>query len=38
VLVGDVACFSGGELVRLGPVGASGYEGVEGVRSVGIGL
>ena len=35
VLVGDVARSSGGELVWLGPVGASGYEDVEGMRSVG---
>jgi hypothetical protein len=35
VLVGDVARSSGGELVRLSPVGASGYEDVEGVCRVG---
>ena len=35
VLVGDVARSSGGELVRLGPVGASGYKDMEGVRRVG---
>ena len=35
MLVGDVVHSSGGELVRLGPVSASGYEDVEGVRRVG---
>ena len=35
VLVGDVARSSGGEFVRLGPVGVSGYEDMEGVRRVG---
>jgi hypothetical protein len=38
VLVGDVARSSGGELVRLGPVGASGYEDMEGVHRVGRAL
>ena len=38
VLVGDVAHSSGGELVWLGLVGASGYEDVEGVRRVGRAL
>jgi hypothetical protein len=35
VLVGDVACSSGGDLVRLGPIGASGREDGEGVHGVG---
>jgi hypothetical protein len=33
--VGDVACSSGGDLVRLGPIGASGREDGEGVHGVG---
>jgi hypothetical protein len=35
VLVGDVARSSGGDFVRLGPVGASRYEDVKGVCRVG---
>jgi len=35
VLVGDMACSSGGDLVRLGPVGVSGHKDDKGMRGVG---
>jgi hypothetical protein len=35
VLVGDVVCSGGGDLVQLGPVGALGLEDSEGMCRVG---